>query len=73
MDNRFVAGSSTAISRTDADGNTYQDRRLDNCETFEVLKNFPQREEVEAALSDLATDVRWTELEYYWFLTYRTR
>ena len=73
MDNRFVAGSNLPISRTDANGDTYQQRRLDNGEQFEVLKNFPSEPEIHAVLAGLATDIRWTELEYYWFLTYRMK
>ena len=72
VDNRFVPGSSTPISRTDADGNTYQSRRLADGDEFEVLKNFPAQSEAEAVLSGLATGVRWSELRYYWILTYRT-
>ena len=41
MDNRYVEGSSTAISRKDAQGNTYQRRRLADGSSHEVLKNFP--------------------------------
>ncbi|MGH8673302.1 MAG: class I SAM-dependent methyltransferase, partial [Burkholderiales bacterium] len=41
VDNRYVEGSSTSISRRDAQGNTYQLRKLDDGSTHEVLKNFP--------------------------------
>lgn len=72
MDNRFVAGSSTPISRIDAEGNTYQSRRLDNGTVHEVLKNFPSEKEVKNILSEMAAvEIQWTELPYYWFLTYR--
>ncbi|MBI3850337.1 MAG: class I SAM-dependent methyltransferase [Verrucomicrobia bacterium] len=73
MDNRFVSGSSTPISRTDRDGNTYQCRRLTDGTEYEVLKNFPNEKEVRTALTGLACEVRWVELQYYWFLTYRTK
>jgi demethylmenaquinone methyltransferase/2-methoxy-6-polyprenyl-1,4-benzoquinol methylase len=72
MDNRFVAGSNTPITRTDSEGNTYQQRRLENGDEYEVLKNFPGQPEVETALSGRAVEIRWTELTHYWFLTYRT-
>ncbi len=73
MDNRFVAGSNTPISRMDSEGNTYQLRQLDDGTTHEVLKNFPSEKEVAGFLADGATEIRWTELPYYWFLTYRLK
>ncbi len=71
MDNRFVAGSNTPISRTDEEGNTYQWRRLADGSEHEILKNFPSEAEVQKVLAGTATDIRWTELPYYWLLTYR--
>lgn len=73
MDNRFVTGSSTPISRTDEEGNTYQLRRLENGTEHEVLKNFPSKNEIKDVLAGYATEIRWTELPYYWFLTYRLK
>jgi demethylmenaquinone methyltransferase/2-methoxy-6-polyprenyl-1,4-benzoquinol methylase len=73
MDNRFVAGSSTPISRTDDEGNTYQLRRLENGTSHEVLKNFPSQIEVKNVLAGAAADFRWTDLPHYWFLTYTLR
>lgn len=71
MDNRFVTGSSTPISRTDAEGNTYQLRKLEDGSIHEVLKNFPSEDEVKSLLADSATEFCWRELPYYWFLTYK--
>lgn len=71
MDNLFVPGSNTPISRTDAGGSTYQLRRLDDGTQHEVLKNFPSESQVKNLLAGRADDVRWLELSYYWFLTYR--
>ena len=73
MDNRFVAGSSTPISRTDDEGNTYQVRRLENGTSHEVLKNFPSASEVRSILAGTTAAFRWTDLPYYWFLTYTLR
>lgn len=67
-DNREVPGSTTPISRRDADGNGYQQRRLADGSTHEVLKNFPTRDEVQALLAPRVRDLRWTELQYYWLL-----
>ena len=73
IDNVYVEGSSTPISRTDEQGNTYQLRRLDDGSTHEVLKNFPEDSELRAAVEDLASDVRVEFLEYYWVLDYVSR
>jgi len=69
-DNREVPGSTTPIARRDADGNTYQQRRLADGSLHEVLKNFPLRDEAVAALGPRARQLRWTEGTYYWTLAY---
>ncbi len=73
MDNRFVPGSNTPINRTDDEGNTYQLRKLENGNEYEILKNFPGEKEAEKILGELATEICWTELQHYWFLTYRLK
>jgi len=70
LDNRFVPGSSTPVSRRDDAGNSYQTRALDDGSCHEVLKNFPTREQAVAALGPRARDVQWRELEHYWLLQY---
>ena len=70
MDNTFVEGSSTPVSRIDAEGNTYQQRRLDNGETHEVLKNFPSRPDLERAVEGFGTNLRYTPLTYYWLFAF---
>ena len=71
LDNRDVPGSSTPISRRDADGNTYQRRPLDDGSTHEVLKNYPTRASALQALGPQAGDVQWTLHPHYWLLRYR--
>ena len=71
LDNRFVKGSSTPIARTDADGNTWQLRRLDDGSAHEVLKNFPTREQAFSQLGSRAVRREWIEHEHYWILDYR--
>ena len=72
VDNRFVSGSSSPVLRGDADGNTYQERRLSDGDRWEILKNFP-------VAADLREDLRAprvvpdiTELKDYWVMQYRT-
>ena len=69
-DNRFVEGSNIALSRRDAEGNTYQQRTLADGSSHEVLKNFSTRDEAFALLSPRARNPRWTEFAYYWLLDY---
>lgn len=70
IDNREVHGSTHPITRTDADGNTYQRRTLDDGSSHEVLKNFPTPEAAIAALGPRARDARWTAYTHYWVLDY---
>ena len=68
MDNRYVEGSSTPLSRTDGDGNTYQSRKLADGSRHEVLKNFPSAADLQARLG---RGLALTEYEYYWLASYR--
>ncbi len=71
VDNRYVEGSSTPVSRVDAAGDSYQSRRLDDGSVHEVLKNFPTRDEALASLGSRARDPQWIEWPHYWALQYR--
>jgi demethylmenaquinone methyltransferase/2-methoxy-6-polyprenyl-1,4-benzoquinol methylase len=71
MDNRYVEGSSTPLSRRDAEGNTYQSRKLADGSSHEVLKNFPAAPELRQRLGRFGGDFGFTEYEYYWIATYR--
>jgi len=71
MDNSYVEGNSTRCSRTDAEGNTYQTRTLDNGSTHEVLKNFPTEDELRRAVAVAAESASFRALTYYWIFTYR--
>ena len=70
MDNAYVEGSSTPLSRTDESGDTYQIRKLDDGSIHEVLKNFPTESELRAAVDGLATEVQVEFLRYYWIFSY---
>jgi demethylmenaquinone methyltransferase/2-methoxy-6-polyprenyl-1,4-benzoquinol methylase len=70
IDNAYVEGSSTPLSRTDEHGDSYQLRRLDDGSTHEVLKNFPTESELIRAVGGLAKDVRVEFLRYYWIMRY---
>ncbi len=71
LDNRYVPGSSTPISRTTEEGDTYQRRVLNDGRSYEILKNFPTREQFLADIAAVSTGPQWTELSYYWLATYQ--
>jgi SAM-dependent methyltransferase len=71
LDNSFVQTSSSPLSRRDAEGNTYQQRTLDDGSVHEVLKNFPTRDEAIARLGPRARDAEWIAHDHYWVLSYR--
>jgi ubiquinone/menaquinone biosynthesis C-methylase UbiE len=73
LDNNFAASSSTAISRRDAEGNTYQKRKLANGEEYEVLKNFPTANELREAVLPVAREAHLENLKYYWLLVFHLR
>ena len=68
VDNLYVDDSNLPITRTDPDGNTYQTRQLDNGETFEVLKNFYDAEELKQLARPYSAVVAVELLTYYWLL-----
>ena len=70
LDNTFVEGSSTPISRRDAEGNSYQMRTLANGEQHEVLKNFPTGDELTSAVQGVAREAHLENLKYYWLLVF---
>jgi demethylmenaquinone methyltransferase/2-methoxy-6-polyprenyl-1,4-benzoquinol methylase len=73
LDNRFVEGSSTPLSRRDAEGNTYQVRPLLSGETHEVLKNFPPAAELADTVRPFAAEAHLEETQYYWLLVFRLK
>ncbi|NWF54582.1 MAG: methyltransferase domain-containing protein [Syntrophaceae bacterium] len=73
IDNAYVEGSSTPISRRDENGNTYQIRQLQDGTKHEVLKNFPSSLGLRTILKPHANDVRVTPFDYYWMVRYRTK
>lgn len=72
IDNCYVPGSSTAIAEQDAEGNTYQHRKLQNGDVYAVLKNFPAKAEIEALLRGRAHNIRHIDLTYFWIVAYET-
>src|SRR5258706_2718643 len=70
IDNRFVPGSSTPVSRVDEAGNSYQARTLADGSQHEVLKNFPEPAELLAAVEPYAAASQERPVDHYWLLQY---
>ena len=66
LDNLYVEGSSTPVSEPDAQGDTWQRRRLADGSEHRVLKNFPGEQELRAAVGPFAAAVEYLRLDYYW-------
>ena len=71
LDNRYVEGSNTPVSRRDAQGNSYQARKLDDGSLHEVLKNFPDDAELLRRASAHGTDARVENFKYFWLLSWQ--
>jgi demethylmenaquinone methyltransferase/2-methoxy-6-polyprenyl-1,4-benzoquinol methylase len=73
----FVDQLPSAYSRVnpglDGDGNMTEERTVSNGRRFRIVKNFPSREEVLAAVAARATDVEYREFpdECSWSVSYR--
>ena len=72
LDNKYVKGSSTPISRTDAHGNTYQTRPLKDGSTHEVLKNFPSHLQLQSAGEKYFAHCKFEDqltmnISHYWY------
>lgn len=77
LDNKYVSGSSTPVSRTDEVGNTYQARPLKDGSSHEVLKNFPTQQQLRqtgiAAGYDVQTDSDLQlDIDHFWYVVMKT-
>ena len=70
LDNRYVEGSSSPVTARDAEGNTFQTRRLGDGSTYEVLKNFPAEAELLELMAGLGERPVFTMWQYYWAFEY---
>lgn len=73
LDNLYVEGNSTPIARRDADGNTWQNRRLEDGSEHLVLKNYPAESELIARVDDFGAELRYVRLDYYWLFSFEIR
>lgn len=70
IDNNYVEGSSTAISNTDENNNTWQTRKLQDGSSHLVLKNFPSEQFIRNLLAGVAEEIEFVSLQYFWMVSY---
>jgi 2-polyprenyl-3-methyl-5-hydroxy-6-metoxy-1,4-benzoquinol methylase len=73
LDNIYVKGKNTPISERDADGNTYQIRKLRNGTMHRILKNFPTEIELTKMIEGIGTNARYQAFKYYWMFSYEVK
>jgi 2-polyprenyl-3-methyl-5-hydroxy-6-metoxy-1,4-benzoquinol methylase len=71
MDNNFVKGSNSPITYTDEKENTFQTRRLEDGSMHLIMKNFPTENFLREKLADMAFDIQFIKLKYFWILCYK--
>jgi demethylmenaquinone methyltransferase/2-methoxy-6-polyprenyl-1,4-benzoquinol methylase len=70
LDNRYVEGSSSPVISRDAEGDTFQTRRLSDGSTHKVLKNFPSEADLRELVVGLGERPVFTTWQYYWAFEY---
>jgi SAM-dependent methyltransferase len=68
IDQNHVKDFGMPISRQDEAGNSYQTRWLDNGERFDVVKNYPDEEELKCSVGHACEDVEVLQLTHFWAL-----
>jgi SAM-dependent methyltransferase len=70
FDNSEVQCLDFPIAERDADGNTYQLRKLNDGSTHRVLKNFPSEAELASVVAEFATSWSYVKLQNFWLVEY---
>ena len=73
IDQRYSKSHSMPAFRRDRAGNRYELRCLENGRVFQVIKNYPTPEELQASMRDLCEEVEVKSLRYFWALRARLR
>lgn len=70
LDNRYVEGSSSPITETDSEGNTYQSRQLEDGSMHRVLKNFPSEAELQSVMPGIGAEGTLSTWQHFWAFEY---
>jgi SAM-dependent methyltransferase len=69
IDQLYVEGSCSAVSREDSWGNQYTVRQLRDGSAYEIIKNFPSAGEPEGSFSELCKVISVLRLRHFWALS----
>ena len=70
LDNSIAQCERLPVTFTDTEGNTFQDRVLEDGSSHRVLKNFPTEAELRALIPKTAHDIKMVSLTHYWLFEY---
>lgn len=73
IDQLHLDGYSTPALRRDRAGNRYELRTLENGRVFQIIKNYPTPEQLQATFRPFCEAVQITTLRYFWALRGRVR
>jgi SAM-dependent methyltransferase len=73
IDNNYVEDSSRPIINTDEQGNTYQERELENGKKYSIIKNFPSDDLFFRTLEGKGEGIKFVSLKYYWAVCYKRK
>ena len=73
IDQTYVHGINISASRRDARGNRYELRFLKNRAVHEIIKNYPNAQQLKDSVSEFCDDVEVIRLRYFWTLSARFR
>jgi SAM-dependent methyltransferase len=73
IDQLYVEGFCSPISRKDSSGNQYTTRQLRDGRTYEIIKNFPEPGEPEDSLGEVCQNINVVRLRHFWALSAQLR
>jgi demethylmenaquinone methyltransferase/2-methoxy-6-polyprenyl-1,4-benzoquinol methylase len=73
IDQLYLEGYTMPAFRRDRVGNRYELRTLESGRVFQVIKNYPTPEQLQASMAGICEEVQITSLDYFWALQARLR
>lgn len=61
------------MTHTDEQGNTWQNRKLDDGSEYQVVKNFPTEDELDRLIKDVGVKIEYKVFDHYWLFAYQRR